>query len=365
MPSVRLRETAMEVKMAEEQCSILLVDDEDTVRKVLHRKLAGKGYQCYEAANADQALYKLENNEVDLVILDIDMPGISGVELLPKIKASYPDTGIVMATTIGGTSVGIECIKLGAHEYITKPFILEEVAQIVGITLGKRKLELLKKEYQQHLEEKVEVQTKKISDLFIHAVTALAYALEAKDKYTSGHSLRVAEFSAVIAKEMGLPQASIEKIKMAGLVHDIGKIGVSESILNKPNRLTVEEYQHIQSHPKIGEHILAPVVEDSKILKLIRNHHEHYDGTGYPDHLRNTQISLGARIIAVSDAYDAMTSERPYRKAMSNKVAITELERSNGTQCDPEVVATLSCLRKRGAFTFQNNGYLGIQSLTS
>lgn len=265
------------------------------------------------------------------------MPGKSVIELLPEIKASHPDTAVVMATATTDTSTAIHCMKQGAYDYITKPFNLDDLLPSVSRTLEKRRLELENKEYQQHLEEKVAEQTKKIRVLFLSAITALAHALEAKDEYTSGHSQRVADTSVAIAKETGLPQESTEKIKLAGLVHDIGKIGVKESVLNKPDRLTYEEFQHIQKHPEIGQHILAPIADDEGILRLIRKHHERYDGTGYPDGLKITQISLGARILAVSDAYEAMTSERPYRKAMSNKAAFTELEHGERTQFDHEV----------------------------
>lgn len=345
-----MRETVRRIRIAEEQDSILVIDDEDAVRGLLYRKLTGKGYQCYQAANAEQALYEIKNNKVDLVILDTDMPGISGVELLAKITACYPDTAIVTATAVGGTSIGIECMKLGTYEYITKPFILEEVVLIVGRALAKRRLELMKKGYQQYLGDKVGEQAKKIRDSFLHGITALAHALEAKDKYTSGHSQRVADASVAIAKEMRLPQQSIERINLAGLVHDIGKIGVSEIILNKVERLTRKEFQHIKDHPGIGEYILAPIVNDNQILRLVRNHHERYDGTGYPDQLKNTQIPLGDRILAVSDAYDAMTSERPYRQAMSNKAACTEIKHGKGTQFDPEVVAAFISSARTGHF---------------
>jgi len=325
--------------MTEKQGDILIVDDEDTIRRLLHQKLKSEGYQCREAANAEQALDKLKTNAVDLVILDIKMPDKSGVELLPEIKASHPDTAVVMATATADTNTAIYCMKQGAYDYITKPFHLDEVIISVGRVLEKRRLELENKEYQQHLEDKVEEQAKKIRASFLSAITALAYALEAKDKYTSGHSQRVADISIAIAKEMCLPQESIQKIKLAGLVHDIGKIGVRESVLNKPSRLTDEEFRYIQKHPEIGEHILAPIADDGGILKLVRNHHERYDGTGYPDRLKGAQIPLCARILAISDAYEAMTSERPYRKAMSNKTARTEIEDGKGTQFDPEVAA--------------------------
>jgi len=229
-------------------------------------------------------------------------------------------------------------VRQGAYDYVTKPFNLGEVTLSVERALEKRRLELEIRDYQLHLEQKVEEQAQKIRTAFLNAITSLAYALEAKDKYTSGHSQRVAGISVAIAAELGLSKTEIEKIRLAGLIHDIGKIGVREAVLNKPGKVSAKEYQHILSHSDIGEHILTPIVEDEAILKAVRHHHERYDGRGYPDGLSGEQIPLGARILAVADAYDAMKSERPYRGAMSVETACAEIERGKGTQFDPEVV---------------------------
>ncbi len=336
--------------MIEGKTTILVVDDEEHVRKLLQRILEDAGYNVLMAGSGQEALDKLlqsENQEPQLILLDIKMPGKLGIELLPEIKTSYPDTAIVMATATSDINIAIQCMKQGAYDYITKPFNLDEVILCVDRALEKRRLELEVKEYRQHLEAKVAEQAEKIRASFLNAITALAYALEAKDKYTSGHSQRVADISVAIAKKMGLPEESIDKVRLAGLLHDIGKIGVRESVLNKPSRLTDEEFQHVQKHSEIGEHILAPIADDEEILRLVRYHHEHYDGSGYPDRLEYDQIPLGARILAISDAYDAMTSERPYRKAMSNKAAYTEIEHGEGTQFDPGVADTF--LRNRGS----------------
>ncbi|MFH0769276.1 MAG: HD domain-containing phosphohydrolase [Chloroflexota bacterium] len=325
--------------MTAKQESILIVDDEKAIRRLLYQKLSGEGYQCQEAGNAEQALDALKKEPVGLVLLDIKMPGKSGSELLPEIKAGFPDTAVVMATATTDTNIAIRCMKQGAYDYINKPFNLDDVLLSVERALEKRRLELENREYRKHLEDKVAEQAEKIRVSFLNALRALAYALEAKDGYTSGHSRRVADISASIARELGLPQESIDRIVLAALVHDIGKIGVRESVLNKPGRLTREEFQHVQKHPEVGERILSPIAGDEEILKFIRNHHGRFDGTGYPDGLKGEQIPLGARILAVADAYEAMTSERPYRKAMSEEAACFELECCKETQFDPEVVS--------------------------
>jgi len=332
--------------MAEGQGSILIVDDEVSVRRLLSRRVTEEGYRCEEASTGDEALIKIRSNLVQLVILDIKMPGRSGIELLLEIKATHPDIAVIMATAIIDTSTAIQCMKQGAYDYITKPFNLDEVVLNIERALEKRKLELENRDYQQHLEQKVGEQAQKIRASFLNAITALVYALEAKDKYTSGHSQRVAEISVAIATELGLPRQDIEKIRLAGLIHDIGKIGVRESVLNKPARVTADEYQHILSHCDIGEHILTPIVEDEQILTAVRHHHERYDGTGYPDRLSGSQIPLGAKILAVADTYDAIISGRPYREAVSIQTACDEIQRHKGTQFDPEVVDAFLRLRK-------------------
>ena len=324
--------------MTGKQAPILIVDDEAAVRRLLQQKLSSEGYHCLEAGSADQALDRLRDSIVGLVILDIKMPSKSGVELLAEIRASYPDTAVIMAIAITDTSNAIQCMKQGAYDYVTKPFNLDEVALSVGSALDKRRLELENRDYQRHLERKIKEQAGKIRASLLNAITALVYALEAKDKYTSGHSQRVAKVSEAIARELGVPQQGIKKIRLAGLIHDIGKIGVRESVLNKPDKLTDKEFQHIKYHCELGERILAPIVEEKEILQVVRHHHERYDGSGYPDGLSGQQIPLGARILAVADSYDAMVSERPYREAMNIEAVCTEIERYVGTQFDPEVV---------------------------
>ncbi|MDO8717186.1 MAG: response regulator [Dehalococcoidales bacterium] len=324
--------------MTGERDRILIVDDEASIRRLVSMKLSGEGYQCQEAGNAEQALDKLAGEPVSLVLLDIKMPGKTGIELLPEIKARFPDTAVVMATASVDINIAIECMKQGAYDYITKPFDLEDISYSVHRALEKRRLELENKVYREHLEEEVAEQAGIIRASFFNAIRALVNALEARDKYTSGHSQRVTDIATAITRKMGLSPEATDTIVFAGLVHDIGKIGISEFILNKPASLTHEEFHEIRKHPEIGEHILAPVAVDEEIMRLVKHHHEHYDGSGYPDGLKDKQIPLGARILAVADAFEAMTSERPYRKALTPQAAYAEIERCRGTHFDPEVV---------------------------
>jgi len=318
--------------------SLLIVDDEIVIRRLLYGKLVAEGYTCYEASNAEEVMLAMCKYQPSLVILDIKMPGKSGVEILSDIKQKYPDTAVIMATAITDMNTAINCMKKGAYDYFSKPFNLEEVSIGVNRALEKRRLEINNREYRKNLEEKVKEQAEKIRSSFLNAITSLAYALEAKDKYTSGHSRRVAEWSVKIARESGLSADYIEKVRLAGQVHDIGKIGIRSCILLKSEGLTEEEYRYIKSHPEVGERILTPIIEDKMIIEMVRHHHERYDGKGYPDGLKGEQIPLGARILAVADSYDAITSERPYRRAMKKEKALEEIKRCKGSQFDPKVV---------------------------
>jgi putative two-component system response regulator len=320
-----------------QQDAVLVIDDEAVIRRLLCQKLSSEGYICKEAATAEEFFEKLKSDQVGLAILDIKMPGKSGIEILPEVKATYPDTAVIMATAVTELSVAIQCIKNGADDYICKPFNLDEVSLSVKSALEKRQLQLKIREYQHHLEEKIEEQTREIRKIFLGAIEALVFALEAKDKYTAGHSRRVTDIAAAIGKELNLSEGEMEDLRWGSLLHDVGKIAVDQLIQNKPGKLTREEYEHIMIHAQVGAGIVRPVT-NNKVVEMIAHHHDHYDGTGLHQVVKGNEIPLAARILAVADAYDAMTSERPYRSAMSKKEAIDEIKRCNGTQFDPEVV---------------------------
>jgi putative two-component system response regulator len=323
--------------MQNQQETVLIVDNEAGIRRLLHQSLSREGYRCEEADTTEQILNRLKASPTELVILDIKMPGKAGKEVLAEIKANYPDTAVIMTTAVTGISTAIQCMRQGADDYICKPFNLDEVNLSVQRALEKRQLQLKIKEYQQYLEEKVEKQTGKIRELFLAAFEALVCALEAKDSYTAGHSRRVTDIAVAIGSKLNFSEDDIEDMRWGSLLHDVGKIAVDQLIQNKPGRLTPEEYEHIMIHAHVGANIVRPVVND-RVIMMIEHHHDHYDGSGLHQTVAGNDIPLAARILAVADAYDAMTSERPYRSAKSKKEALDEIKRCTGTQFDPAVV---------------------------
>ncbi len=317
---------------------VLIVDDEALIREMIARELTEKGLECAEAASGDEALEKLRNNDFDVVLLDIRMPHKSGLETLAEIRTIYPDIAVIIVTVVADIEIAIESMKEGACDFIIKPIDFDILTLSVDRALEKRRLLLENRRYQRYLEQRVKEQEAKIRESFLNSVQALVYALEAKDVYTSGHSQRVTEMAVEIGQAMDLGEAKLAKIRLAGILHDVGKIGIPEAILNKPGRLEKHEYDIVKSHSELGEKILRSVVADEEILRAIRHHHERYDGGGYPDGLSGDNIPQAARILAVVDAYDAMTSDRPYRKAMAYPQVLAELEKGRGTQFDPDVV---------------------------
>jgi len=318
---------------------VLAVDDEEPIRSVLKTIMEGEGYLCETAANADEAIGRLKKNKYDIILTDIMMPGISGIELLDLVRERDDEIAVIMLTAVNDIDVSIRALKSGAYDYISKPFRPGDVLISVEMALQKRALILENRDYQRNLEKKVLEQSRKIQSSFIKSIEALARTLEAKDPETRDHSLRVTEYSIRTAEDMGLSHSEIEKIRVAAALHDIGKIGISDTILDKDESLRQEEREHIHSHPLIAAQILGPIDELKEIIQLIKYHHENFDGTGYPDGLAGEDIPIGSRIIAVADAFDAITSTRPYRKAKTELFAVAEIKKYAGRQFDPNVIS--------------------------
>lgn len=318
----------------------LVVDDEPSLRRSLMRMLEGQGFHCFEAANGREALSVLDRiGEAPLVISDLRMPDLDGIELLEELRERYPDTSVIMLTGMGETTTAVDCLHKGAADFLLKPISMSELQARVARVLEKRALVLQNRYYQRHLEQRVHEQALRIQELFLQGVQMLARALEAKDSYTRGHSIRVSQYAVATAARLGFDGASLDGIRLGGELHDIGKIGTRESVLHKPGSLTDDEYRQISEHPALGEKMLWPLAQESPdVLRIVRSHHERLDGRGFPDGLRGEKIPMEARIVAVADSFDAMTTERPYRLSKSAEAAIEELRRVAGTQLDPAAV---------------------------
>jgi putative nucleotidyltransferase with HDIG domain len=319
----------------------LVVDDDPQVRGVIAKLLRGQGLDTVEIASGDNALEWLEQQgEVPLIISDIQMPGMDGLALLDEVRRRWPNTAVIMLTGVSDVKTAVACLDRGALDYIGKPALIDEVRARVAKALEKRELLLRSQFYQRILESRVRQQAQRIKELFLEGVQTLAHALEAKDSYTRDHSRRVSRYAARTALRLGLIEDRLEDIRLGAELHDIGKIGTRETVLNKPAPLTAEEFAHIAEHTVLGERILAPLARENPIvLAIVRSHHERMDGGGFPDGLVGDRIPIEARIVCVADAFDAMTSSRPYRASLTPAAAVEEVRRNAGTQFDPEVVA--------------------------
>lgn len=324
---------------------ILVVDDELGPREAL-RMILRDDYEVLTAENGKQALNYLDASEFDLVILDIRMPDINGIELLAEVKKKAPETEVVMITAYASVETATNALRRGALDYLIKPFDLSAVKEVVekGLsrrtttTAARKRLNDLRN-INDTLKEEIELAYHNIQKHYLETVRSLVAAIDAKDSYTKGHQERVAMFTTLLAKEMGLPAAEVELLQQAAILHDIGKIGVPENILRKAAALTGEEFNVIKQHPIIGAEIVSKVELLKDAVPVILHHHERFDGKGYPDGIKGLQIPHGARIIAVADAIDAMLSLRPYAPARTMEQVREQLEICSGTQFDPEIAA--------------------------
>src|SRR4051812_30450790 len=331
-------EVAMPVVAGSASC--LIVDDEPSVRRSLSRMLQAQGFHCLEACSGREGLQVLEKTgEIPLIISDMKMPGLDGMGFLEAVRRQFPDSSVIMLSGMTETTTAVDCLHLGAADFLLKPISLGELQARVTRALEKRALVLQNRFYQQHLERQVQEQAQRIQELFLQGVQMLARALEAKDAYTRGHSIRVSRYSVATASRLGFVGQRLDGIRLGGELHDIGKIGTREAVLHKPGSLTAEEFRQITEHPALGEKMLSPLAHESPdVLRIVRSHHERLDGAGFPDGLRGVNIPIEARIVAVADAFDAMTSRRPYRDSRPPDQAMCELRRVAGTQLDPEAV---------------------------
>ena len=337
----------------------IVADDEAHLRRVLVRLMQGEGFTCHEAANGRIALEILGSVPTTLLLSDLHMPELDGMGLLREVRERQPDTAVIMITAVADVATAVSALSVGAMDYLTKPFHLDEVRARVRQALEKRRLILENRGYQLGLEARVAAQAHRLEALFLASIQSLADALEVKDPYTHGHSLRVSDYSAAIAKTIGLSADAVRQIEIGGHVHDIGKIGVREAVLNKPGPLTDDEYRHIMTHPVVGWRILSGLLDDVPMaLNVVRWHHERFDGTGVPDGLVADAIPIEARIAAVADTFDAMTSVRPYRPGVPLPDTLAELRRCSGAQFDPVCIAAFFDALDSGTIELARTGAL-------
>jgi putative two-component system response regulator len=333
---------------------ILIVDDEETIRLALRKFLRSRGYEVEIAASGEQALESLGRQPFSLMLCDVRMPGLTGVQVVPQARAIDGDLAIIMLTAVNDAATATEVLSSGATDYLMKPVELADLQQSVDRALNKRAEMMEQRRLDKLIREEVALRTVQLEHekeslrlMSISIAETLINAMEAKDLYLRGHSQRVAELAGQLAAELGLDEATCEDLRVAGRLHDVGKIGIRESVLNKPDRLSSEEFDHVKRHVQIGLDILAPLFHIKQPLKYVEHHHEHWNGAGYPLGLTGEEIPLGARILSVADTFDALTSKRAYREPLEPMAALEHLRVDVGRQFDPCVYDALVRLVKR------------------
>jgi len=330
---------------------ILVVDDELSVREILAEGLEAFGFETEMAADADEAMAILEKERFHLLLTDIDMPGRTGIDLMGDARKLFPDLDVIMVTGVVDAKTAIQAIREGAADYLTKPFNLEEVQIVVERTFEKRRLIAENRSYQEHLEDLVELRTAEVvekhgeierlyselQDSYESSLQTLVTALDFRDNETQGHSYRVVQYAVMVAKVMGIGEPDLTWIRRGAILHDVGKIGIPDAILKKPGKLDPKEWKVMKRHPEMGYRMLEHIRFLEPALDIVLSHQERFDGSGYPRGLKGEEIPRGARVFAVVDTFDAMTSDRPYRKALSIDDACNEIKEWSGRQFDPAV----------------------------
>jgi putative nucleotidyltransferase with HDIG domain len=333
----RFRQASISKVRNEER--ILIVDDDESIRNLFNETLEELGYKCETAENGFECLERIhEGNNYDIVLLDVHMPKLNGIETLKQLRVYSPDISIIIVSASREIENVRLALKEGAYDYIFKPFDIQEVQTVIRRAVERANLIRENRDYQQNLERKVIEQTQELIGLYSNTLEALVLALDLREQETGYRSYRVTEYALTLARRMHLPESDLSVIAKGALLHDIGKIGVPDNILLKPDSLTQEEWELMKKHPIFGYKLLKRIQFLEGAAQIVLNHHERYDGNGYPQGLSAEDITLGARIFSVVDALDAMTSNRIYRKAIPFDKAIDNIVNASGSQFDPAVV---------------------------
>ncbi len=327
--------------------SVLVVDHEIYLQELLNAAFQAEGYDCEVAGDYEGALSKVGAREFDLVFTDLSIPGNSGTNVVNEIRKRRGDAIILVVTALDDAATAVEAMRAGAFDYILKPFNLDRILAAAAEALEKREMDATNREYQRYLEQRSGEHDSAARRLFDSMAAVLAALLEQKPPFEKGYLSSLADMSRKVAREFKMTEDGARKVYVAALLHDLGMIGLEDMLLVKPGRLTPEEQAKVREHISLTETLLKPILGDDEIMKHIRHHHEWYNGTGYPDGLRGNIIPLGARIIAVADAFAAMTHGRPYRKALSADAAISRIQEHAGTQFDQHVISVFAAVYDR------------------
>lgn len=317
---------------------LTLVDDEPYMLDVLEHAARSWHFDCQTARTAEEAVRLLEQRPTPIVVTDLRMPGRGGAWLVGEIQRRWPETLTIVITGYEDEEALNQCLQGGAHYFFSKPVKLDEFHNALRFTFTSFRLRRERERYRRRLERQLAKKTHHLRSTFLSAIDSLVRTLEARDPYTSGHSLRVRDYAGKLANAIGLSDGVCKRLRLAAKLHDIGKVGMPEGILHKTTPLTDEEFGNVREHPVIGERILSPIIRSRSVLDAIRHHHERYDGTGYPDGLAGNDIPLLARIIAVADCFDALTSARAYRTSLTRDAALDVMVLEAGSHFDPELV---------------------------
>jgi response regulator RpfG family c-di-GMP phosphodiesterase len=339
---------------------VLVIDDEEAVRKVLKTHLVKEGYQVEVSAGGSEVFGVLKQSRAEVLICDIKMPGVTGLEILDYVRLHMKTLPVITLTGLTDLSMAVDIMKRGAFDYIMKPVTKETLVGVVckafslrELLLENRRLERQNRRYQILLEQKISDNAEDLGNRSVELMKAygmlksmnfrfvnvLAETIEAKDRHTRGHCNRMRRLCVQLGRIIGLEKKQLELIEYASMLHDIGKIGVNERVLNKRGPLNEEEKAHVRIHPELGKKILKGIPLMESVAEIVVSHHENYDGSGYPRGLKGDEIPLGARIISAADLYDAMSNDRPYRKGIGRERIVDEMKRVSGTQLDPQIVS--------------------------
>jgi response regulator RpfG family c-di-GMP phosphodiesterase len=318
--------------------SVLIADDEQLIRELIATTLSEDGYQCQTVSNGVEALSRLAEQPFAFLLSDIRMPQMGGLDLLDRVRELYPETSILLLTGAADVPMVVRALRSGVADFITKPFTIQDLRERMRTAVLARRAALAEREQERRRRERLESITERYRTLAQGVVESLSTALGAKHPETRAHSERVAALAATTASAMKMSHDFVQGIYVAGLLHDVGKVAVDATILDKPGLLDPAEFDQIRAHPRESERIVQPIAFSPVTTEAIRHHHERYDGKGYPDGLAADSIPLSARILAICDAYDAMTSERAYSPALSMEDGLFRLKQGAGMQWDPTIV---------------------------